>query len=59
MMQSSGHKRFFAQICRKLQKALKKNSREFCLHLLGLREAAPTTKNAKYFTRHFELKSLN
>ena len=32
--------------------------REFCLHLVGLRKAAPTTNNAKCFIRLFELKWL-
>ena len=50
MMQSSGHKR---------SKRRWKKFARVCLHLLGLREAAPTTKNAKYFTHHFDLKSLD
>ena len=54
-LQSSAHKQ---KNWKKLQKDAEKESREFCLHLLGLREAAPTTNNAKYFTRHFELKWL-
>ena len=38
------------------QKALKKITRVlFASTLLGLRKAAPTTNNANYFTRHFEL----
>ena len=41
-----------------LKRRWKKILRECCLHLLGLREAAPTTNNTKYFTHHFELKWL-
>ena len=39
--------------CKNLEETTKrrwKKSRESWLHLLGLREAAPTTNNAKYFT---------
>ena len=57
-MQSSVHKRFLQKNGGNSKKALKKKLREFCLHLLGLREAAPTTNNTEYFTRHFESKWL-
>ena len=43
-MQSSVHKRVWQKFGgNSKKKALKQKSREFCLHLLGLREAAPTT----------------
>ena len=57
-LQSLAHKRVWQKFGGKSQKALEKNLRECCLHLLGLREAAPTANNTKYFTRHFELKWL-
>ena len=55
-LQSLTHKRVWQKFGGNSQRALKKHSGEFCLHLLGLREAAPTTNNTKCFTRHFKLK---
>ena len=45
MLQSSGQKHFFAQIWRKLQKALKKNRESFdCIHRAWERVCLPQKK---------------